>query len=231
MSEGVGERLPNPAKKPITKETREWEPNQDTVLPVDGKDIPGFKEWINWNGFQLDRETGKGHDGFDFGSYLTEDRRVVLGLPPNTPIRAVADGIVAQVMDSPEAVGGGYGVMINIEHGADDSGMFSTYVHVVPLVEHGQAVKKGDVIATLYKDSDGEEGRLVHLHLNLISGWGTRGTSIIGGAKNKRLDDPRYISEEIYKYNAEPQGNANFSVPTLPNAKVETANFKKVRIN
>jgi murein DD-endopeptidase MepM/ murein hydrolase activator NlpD len=229
--EELGEKLAHPIKKPITSEIREWEPNQDTVLPIDGKDIPGFKEWINWNGFQLDRETGKGHDGFDFGAYLTEDGRIVLGLLPNTPIRAVADGIVAQVMDSPEAVGGGYGVTINLEHGANDSGMLSTYIHVVPLVEYGQAVKKGDVIATLYKDPDGEKGRLVHLHLSLISGWGTRGTPIMGGSKNKRLDDPKFISEEIYKYSAEPQGNSNFSVPTISDARVEIANFKKVNVN
>jgi murein DD-endopeptidase MepM/ murein hydrolase activator NlpD len=229
--EEIREQLPIPIKRLITSETKEWEPNQDTVLPIDGGDIPGFKEWINWNGFQLDRETGKGHEGFDFGAYLTQDGRIVLGLPQNTPIRAVADGIVAQVMDSPEAVGGGYGVKINVEHGANDSGMFSTYEHVVPSVEFGQEVKKSEIIATLYKDPEGKKGRLVHLHLSLISGWGTRGTSIMGGATNKRLDDPRLISEEIYKYTAEPQGRPDFTVSSLPDAKLEIANFKEVGIS
>ncbi len=218
-------------KKPITEETREWEPGLDVTLPIDGADLPDFKAWINWNGFHLDRKTGEGHDGYDFAAYLTTDNRVVFGLPPETKIRAVADGRVAQVLDTPEAVGGGYGVMITLEHGAHDSGMFSQYVHVKPLIEHGVAVKKGDVIAELYKDPDGEEGRLVHLHTTLVSGWGTRGTSVVGGGKNIRTDDPGVLSEEIYKYTADPQGSAQFSVKEIPNVKVENANFSRIKVS
>lgn len=102
-------------KRPIDKDTKEWSPELDTALPINGLDIPNFKAWVNWNGFHLDRKTGKGHDGFDFVAYLTTDNRVVLGLPSDTKIRAVADGVVRQVLDAPEAVGGGYGVMISIE--------------------------------------------------------------------------------------------------------------------
>ncbi|HLL60690.1 MAG TPA: hypothetical protein VK338_03155 [Candidatus Nitrosocosmicus sp.] len=42
-------------------------------LPINGSDIPKFKAWINWNGFHLDRETGKVHDGYDFGAYLPDN--------------------------------------------------------------------------------------------------------------------------------------------------------------
>ena len=218
-------------KKPINGETREWEPGLDIALPINDGDLSDFKAWVNWNGFHLDRETGKGHDGYDFAAYLTRDNRIVFGLPPYTKIRAVADGKIAQVLDNPEAVGGGYGVMITIEHGAQDSGMFSQYVHVKPLIKHGTEVKKGDVIAELYKDPDGEEGRLVHLHLTLTSGWGIRGTPIMGGGKNIRTDDPKVISEKIYRYTAEPQGTSQFTVKELPTAKIETTNFRRIRVN
>lgn len=219
-------------KRPLDKDTKEWSPSLDTVLPIDGSEIPKFKAWINWNGFQLDGMTGNGHDGFDFAAYITTDNRVVLGLPKDTKIRAVADGVVKQVLDTPEIVGGGYGVMVNIEHGANDSGMFSSYVHVRPTAGVGTIVKKGDAIGELYKDPDGEEGRLVHLHLILISGWGTKGTSMRGGSMNMniRTDDPKFIDPSIYELSAVPQGSANFTLPDLPNSKVEFAHFKRVRV-
>lgn len=48
--------------------TNEWRPELDTTLPVDGADIPGFVRWVNGNGFTYDRQTRRGHDGFDFGA-------------------------------------------------------------------------------------------------------------------------------------------------------------------
>ena len=224
------EHVENQPKIAIDNETNEWLANQDTCLPINGKDIPGFKEWVCWNGFQLDRETGKGHSGFDFAAYLTQDGDVILGLPPETPVRAVADGVVAQVLDNPEAVGGGYGVMMSIEHGAHDSGMFSTYVHVVPIIEFGAKVRKGDIIGSLYKDPGMDEGRLVHLHLETISGWGTKGSSILGGGKNLRYDDPAILDESIYNLKTDPQGSSDFSIPLLDNPKIKLANFNKIRV-
>ena len=218
-------------RRPIDEETKEWSPDLDTALPIDGFEIPNFKAWIGWNGFQLDRKTREGHDGFDFAAYLTTDNRILLGLPEDIKICAVADGIVRQVLDTPEAVGGGYGVMVNVEHGANDSGMFSQYIHVKPTVETGVAVKKGDVIGELYKDDGNEEGRLVHLHLSLSSGWGARGTSIMGGSMHIRADDPGLIDTSIYRYRANPQGSANFTVPDLPSIKPEYAHFKRVKVN
>jgi hypothetical protein len=229
--EGFNSGNQEEVKKPITNETKEWGVGLDTTLPIDGPDLPDFKSWINWNGFHLDRETGKGHDGYDFAAYLTKDNRIVFGLPANTKIRAVADGRVEQVLDDPDAVGGGYGVMITLEHGANNSGLFSTYIHVKPLIKPGIEVKKGDVIGELYKDPGAEKGRLVHLHLRLVDGWGTKGTSIMGGGLNKRLEDPKLIDESIYGLLAEPQGSKYFSVPSIPNSKIETANFQNVDVN
>jgi len=218
-------------KKLITKETREWEPNLDTSLPIDGHELPNFKAWVNWNGFSLDRETGKGHSGYDFAAYLSTENIVVLGLPPETKIRAVADGRIAQVLDNPDAIGGGYGVMLTIEHGADSSGMFSQYVHVKPLIKEGVEARKGDIVAELYKDPGENEGRLVHLHFELISGWGTKGTSITGGGRYIRTEDPRILSNELCGYNANPQGSTQFKLLELPELTIKTVNFKKVKAN
>lgn len=210
------------SKKPITEETKEWSSDLDTQLPINGEDLPGFKAWIDWNGFQLNRETGGGHEGFDFAAYLTTDNKIVVGLPASTKIRAVADGEVRQIVTV-----GGYGTQIGIEHGAYDSGMFSTYIHVKPLVEEGVTVKKGDVVAELYKDEGDKDGRLVHLHLALRSGWGTRD----GDDRKLRAEDPVLIDNSIYEFKAEPQGSSNFTVPQLPNAEIEIANFERVRFN
>ena len=95
----------------------------------------------------------------------------------------------------------------------------------------GEQVKKGDEIGTLYIDPVAEAGKLVHLHLGLVSGWGTRGTSIMGGEINIRTDDPKLINPNIYSISAEPQGNKNFHIPSLPDSKIEIAHFKSIRIN
>ena len=66
-------------------------------------------------------------------------------------MRAVADGIVRQV--STGLVKTRYAMFINIEHSKEGSGLFSAYHHVFPVVKLNQYVKKGEIIANLYKDS------------------------------------------------------------------------------
>lgn len=210
---------------PINQETREWLPNQDTTLPIDGRDIPHFREWVCWNGFADDLSTVRRHDGFDFAAYITDDDRIIFGLPPETPVRAVADGLVKQVIDDPQALHGDmYGVSIDIAHGEHNSGMYSFYIHVVPRVKAGIEVKKGDIIGTLYKDPEGDEGRLVHLHLGLTNSWNV-------SAVTSRLKDPRVLSEELYRHIAQPQGSASFMVEGLPQSKIVTANFRSIKVN
>lgn len=214
-------------KRKLDNETKEWSDELDTALPIKGTDIPNFKAWINWNGFTYNRKTKEGHDGFDFATYLTTDNRIIFGLPESVPIRAVADGVVRQISQR----NGPYAFYINIEHGADDSGMFSGYHHVVPHIEQGSRVKKGDVIATLHKDPGVEEGRLVHLHLTLTSGWGAHGSSQYGSNLSERLEDPKLVDADIYRFSATPQGSANFQVQNLQNTKTELAHFKQVNVN
>ncbi|GEM_PF-2782948 len=209
----------------IGKETQEWLPNQDTILPIDGRDIPNFEAWINWNGYAVDPSSGKKvHDGFDFAAYLTTDNHVVLGLPPLTPVRAVAEGTVKQILTSQtHLIPDSYGNLVNIEHGSHNSEMYSTYIHIVPEVKVGVEIKKGDIIGTLYMDQWRTEGRLVHLHLTLTNSWSIGGSDL-------REKDPRVISADLYRYNATPQGSASFKVTELPQLKIVVANFQRVRI-
>lgn len=213
----------------IAPGTNQWSSNLDTALPIYGSDIPGFVSWVNGGGFTLDRSTGKGHDGFDFGAYLRDDRTVVIGLPKETPVRAVADGIVKQVLMN-DSTGWEYGCLINVEHGGD-TGMFSGYCHVDPSIEANTEVHKGDILGTLYKDKGSIEGRLVHLHLQLADGWGTHGTSIMGGGLRLRLQDPGLIDSAIYDLTPETQGWKPFdAIESLGAHALHIAHFERVRV-
>lgn len=197
----------------ITENTRVWTRNLDVTLPILGTDIPRFEEWVAWNCFS------ESHNGFDFAVYIDKEGRCILGLPSETPVRAVADGIVAQVYDSTYL--GEYAVFINVEHGKKGSGLFSSYHHVKPLVMDGKYVKKGDVIATLYKDPRNDTGRLVHLHFLLSSGWDIRPRSV----------DPSDIFPEIKGLVVEPQGRKEFKIlgsDTQP--EIYIANFKNLQV-
>src|SRR3989338_2523281 len=108
----------------ITDETTAWHPNLDVVLPVNGSDIPDFREWVNWSGWQ---GYSPDHTAYDFAAYLNQKGKCVLGLPKETPIRAVADGIVRQVSYGLAGRGVPYGCFMNIEHGRYGSGLFSAY--------------------------------------------------------------------------------------------------------
>ncbi len=150
----------------ITDRTTQWKSSLDIVMPIYGSDIPNFGQWINWSGWKGYSED---HDAVDYACYLDKTGDCILGLPAETPVRAVADGRVCQISN---LLGGGdYQRMINIEHASEGSGLFSGYHHVVPVIKNNQEVKKGDVIGTLYKDESNEERKLVHLHFKLRNGW------------------------------------------------------------
>lgn len=213
--------IKNLAKIKITKIERKkdleiWAPNLNIIMPILPSDIPDFKAWINWSGFE---GYSKNHVAFDFGAFINANGNCVLGLPEKTPIRAVADGTIAQISCGLAGRGVRYACFINIEHGEDGSGMFSGYHHVVPLVKAGIKVKKGDVIANLYKDPGNEIGKLVHLHFELTNGW---------NVKNRKVN-PAIIFPILNKYRAIPQGEENFIIEGLSKQpKILISNFKKL---
>ena len=94
-----------------------------------------------------------GHRGTDFAA------------PANTPIYAVADGIVTTA-----ATHWSYGNYVQIYHGKDDEGnTYSTlYAHMIqfPSVSSGQTVSKGTVIG--YVGSTGNStGNHLHLEMKI----------------------------------------------------------------
>lgn len=190
-----------------------WTPELDLVSPIDGTAcIPGFVQWVNWNGW------GPRHQALDFAAYLNQRNECVIGLPSETQIRAVADARVHKVFD--DNINGSYSKYIKLEHGERGSRLFSEYHHVVPLVEHGQKVKKGQVIATLHKDPGEKKGRLVHLHFSLTQFW-----------SDCRVN-PVEVFPGLVQLEAEPQGEKNFRVLQLENQPtVVIANFEELSIN
>lgn len=179
----------------ITENTKIWTPDLDVTLPIDGRDIHGFIKWVNWNGYSKEND----HQGFDFAAYLAQDGSCILGLPKETPVRAVADGVVSSI-GRPDLYG--YFRNITIRHSRLIGGLESRYFHIVPSVEIGRPVKKGNIIATLYEDErdySGKGKRLVHLHIELIS-------------RASQYTDPAFIFHELNDLVAEPQCSKNFRI-------------------
>lgn len=180
-----------PMKLKVGLETNEWTSDVDAELPISSSDLPGFKQWINFNGFNyLD------HPGIDLSAYINQQDELVIGLPAGTPIRAASDGKIAQISNSRSPYHG----YINILHGDQFDNVMSGYHHIVPNpdLQDGQEVKKGDIIGFLYQDpKPSPEGeRLVHLHLALCNGWGL--------GDQKRTANPENIFPDIAKLRAEP---------------------------
>lgn len=207
----------------ITDKTTQWKFNLDIVMPINGRDIPSFKEWTNWSGWKGYSEN---HDAVDFACYLNDRGDYVLGLHAETPVRAVADGVVKQVSCGLAGRGVPYACFMNIEHGKDGSGLFSAYHHINPTAKDGQEVKKGDVVGTLYKDEGNEEGKLVHLHFELTNGWNF-------GGRRQRAVNPEEIYSDIGRApRANPQGSKNFTIDGLKQQpRIIIADFKNLLVN
>lgn len=192
---------------------------QNACLPILGKDIPNFKHWVLWNGFS------RGHQGFDFAAYLTADNKCILGLSAETPVRAVADGTVFQVQE--QSHGLAYAAFINIEHGETGSGMLSSYDHVMPLVKCNEKVKKGQIIAKLYKDKGNTYGRLVHLHFTMANGFGVTPSTMFEAL----LLNPLVVFPELSRYKCVPQGKARFNISGIRTpVEIVKTNFDKLDI-
>ena len=91
---------------------------------------------------------------FDLAAYLSTDGRVVIGLPRDTPVRAIASGRVFGKYK------GEYLHQVVIEHGIPGSGLYSTYTHLNfnADLNVGDGVKQGQEIGTLFIDSLSPKG-------------------------------------------------------------------------
>lgn len=177
-------------------------------LPIDSEEIPDFEQWVNFNGFSPN------HKAYDFAAYLTLGG-VMLGLPPTTKVRAPADGVVYEVF----RFGDPYENIVWIKHEEGYGGLTSGYVHVVPSVEEGTRVRRGDIIAALYKREGNDIGNLVHLHFELRNRFQTESV------------DPRVIDDSLYAFNMIPPTSPKFDIPELPGGiPFEVAHFRRVDI-
>lgn len=128
-----------PAFAPIVhSHWRTWEDrSQPNLWPVDGILRSTF-------GGRSDPLSGKHrfHTGVD------------LEVPPGTPVRATADGVVTGAQWS-----GAYGKLVKLDHG---NGIETYYAHLSHfLVRPGQAVRRGQVIAL-----SGRTGRVTGPHVH-----------------------------------------------------------------
>ncbi|MBT6069084.1 M23 family metallopeptidase [Candidatus Peregrinibacteria bacterium] len=193
-----------------------WSSESDVSPPIRGEDLPDFEGWVNFNGFS------SRHPAYDYAAYLTDGGKCcVLGLPEGTPVRAVADGTVYQViLDAPP-----YMRIINIEHGEVGTGVISSYGHVVPSVSYRQKVTRGDVIGTLYKDPGNKRGRLVHLHFRMYHAWGSVRCGV------NRPADPALVFSRLDSFNAEPQSEPSFRITELgDDVSIRIANFEELEL-
>lgn len=208
-------------KKPITRETRRWEAGLDVVTPVNEADLPGFAQWIAWNGaashllHQRDYQSA----AFDWAAYLNTNGEAVLGLPAGTPVRAIASGRVIKAFK--RSFGNGYHGLVEIEHGEPGSGFSSFYVHVDPSVKPGDEVDKGALIGRLFGETDGST--LVHLHSELanalpagISPYVYKGTGGYWREDDRYWVDPETtIYSDIPFLRATPQRVSSFRLPGI----------------
>lgn len=151
-----------------------------------------------------------------FAAYLTKGGKVILGLPAETRIRAVADGVVYYT----SRFSYGYENIVWVKHEERWGGLTSGYCHVTPSVIESTKVKKGDIIGIPWKQSgNGNKGTLVHLHFELRNEF--QAISI----------DPRFFDNSLHRYNMIPPTTVKFTIPELPpSTPFEVAHFRRVDV-
>lgn len=149
-----------------------WSPDLCVTHPISPGDIEGFSQWAMYGGFEYyhnsDR-TDKSHLGHDFISYIDKQGVEHFGLDPDTSVRAIADGVVKSIETGKGSKSlRDYELFMVIEH--NDFGLASGYCHVVPQVDVGDEVKKGQQIATLYNPFLQYQDNILPINLHLELG-------------------------------------------------------------
>ena len=127
-----------------------------TAIQIDTPIIPSGMPLASE--FKISRLYGYNLDPFTRG--LTLHEGIDFAAAKNTSILATADGIVSEAKDMQ-----GYGLMVEVKH---SNGFTTRYGHASKLlVQKGQEIKKGDVIALV-----GSTGRSTgnHLHYEVLFG-------------------------------------------------------------
>jgi hypothetical protein len=185
----------------------------ESVSPINGDDINGFHNWINWNGYKSE------HKAFDFAAYVNKSVQCFLGLPKDTLVRAIADGKVMGVYHDKDP----FTSEILTEHDkVEGYSLLANYSHVIPLVSKGERVRRGKPIARLYSDPGFYSGRLVHLDLMLVNPYSEPG--------NRDFIDPLNIFDFGY-LQAVPENRGDFRIEGLKEKpEIRIANYRRLRI-
>ena len=112
--------------------------NLELNPPINSTELPRFRQWVNWNGYS------ERHQGYDFCAYLNNYGICIFGLPSETKVRAVANGIVTRVNKNSGLYG--YGNVVYMLHGIEENWLVSSYWHVIPVVKEQQQLRKGEMI-------------------------------------------------------------------------------------
>ncbi len=156
------------------KEALRWSPGLSVTSPIYPNDIEGFSKWVKYGKFVDDCVSSyDNHFGHDFILYLDKQGVEHYSLDSGTPVRAIADGVVKsfEIDDTSSLFENNdnvfdYALFMVVEH--NDFGLASGYCHIVPQVDIGDEVKKGQQIATLYDTFPLPSVVLpIHLHLEL----------------------------------------------------------------
>ena len=126
------------------------------------------KPWTSGSFGCVRNNGGRLHEGLDI-RHLQTDRRG----EPTDPVMATADGTVVYISTKPAL--SNYGRYLVIRHVVEGIEIYSLYAHlssIRPGLRIGDAVKAGDVIATMGRTSNAEtilkERAHVHFELNIL---------------------------------------------------------------
>ncbi|MBF0216146.1 MAG: iron-containing alcohol dehydrogenase [Candidatus Omnitrophica bacterium] len=176
--------------------TEQLEGHGVPVLPIDTKDLPGFKRFVfrkgtgygsRWN-WRSGREGASyqdswpDHEGIDFYEYQNEageTNPVKVG----TSVRAVLPG---RVFIGQKSAGTSFNSVV-IDHG---KGKVSLYRHVYSKLNSGEEVKQGDIIGEIASEA------CPHLHFEILEGIDLSSSAIWEWAQ-KNFDKTRTETEGL----------------------------------
>lgn len=195
-------------------------------VTIKGKDITGFEEWVNFSGYnKYDNPDRRIHEAFDFAAYIDSNNKRIVELPSKTPIRTIEDGKIKEISIGGNLSCGDYFTYILIKHSQNDESFYSCLRHVEPLSHFDSGpqkteVRRGEKIATVYKDLESEGEIPVHLHFEL-------GRKLGRPIHIKGKIDPSKVYEGIKEPKTNLQENKDFALEGNENIEIKYSNFNK----
>ncbi len=154
------------------------------ILP---SDIPAFEAWLYLKGF---KSPDPRHEALDFSAYKTTDGKAMLGLPGGTAVYAPLDGRVDQATRFLPELDGSidklfqhYQARIVLQHNLTST-ISTSICHVIPTVEPGQYVRRGELVGIVFANPGTKFGPLIHAHVSLGEAYSGSYQARIRGRRN-----------------------------------------------